>query len=104
MFVENVTSNPMVARAFINDFEPDGTTGSPKLIVGDQEQSSNSIKSRYSNFCLFRPKKDFSVKWKSPDKSIRYLYNGKFEHPSISRFLLNLKGFSRQSSVGNSVR
>ncbi len=44
IFVENVSDKDMVARAFINDFEPDGNTGNPNLLVDNEVQSSFSIK------------------------------------------------------------
>lgn len=42
--IKNVTEKPILARAFLNDFEPDGNTGNPKLIIDSQEQSSSSIR------------------------------------------------------------
>ena len=43
--VKNVTEKPIIARVFLNDFEQDGLTGNPKLIIDpDQEQSARSIR------------------------------------------------------------
>lgn len=43
--IKNVTTEPILAKAFVNDFEADGNTGNPKLILDEnQEQSSGSIK------------------------------------------------------------
>ncbi|HMT19263.1 MAG TPA: hypothetical protein PKD20_02180 [Candidatus Saccharibacteria bacterium] len=43
--IKNVTDQPILAKAFINDFEADGNTGNPKLIIDDsRERSSSSIK------------------------------------------------------------
>lgn len=43
--VKNVTGTEVLARAFLNDFEPDGTTGNPILIVDEnQERSSSSLR------------------------------------------------------------
>lgn len=43
--IKNVTDQPILAKAFVNDFEADGNTGNPKLIIDDSvEQSSSSIK------------------------------------------------------------
>ena len=42
--IKNVTEKPILARAFLNDFEPDGNSGNPRLIIDSQEQSSSSIK------------------------------------------------------------
>lgn len=43
--VQNVTNNPIVAKAFLNDFEPDGVTGNPILLVDEnQERSSSSLR------------------------------------------------------------
>lgn len=42
--IKNVTEKPILARAFLNDFEPDGNTGNPRLIIDSQEQSSSSIR------------------------------------------------------------
>ncbi len=43
--VKNVTQVDITAKAFLNDFEPDGVTGNPILIVDpNKEQSSSSLK------------------------------------------------------------
>ena len=42
--IKNVTDRDILAKAFLNDFEPDGNTGNPKLIIDSAEQSSSSIK------------------------------------------------------------
>lgn len=42
--IKNVTDKPILARAFLNDFEPEGNTGNPRLIIDSQEQSSSSIR------------------------------------------------------------
>lgn len=42
--IKNVTDKDILAKAFLNDFEPDGNTGNPKLIIDSTEQSSSSIK------------------------------------------------------------
>ncbi len=42
--VKNITQKDVLAKAYINDFEPDGNTGNPKLIIDSEEQSSSSIK------------------------------------------------------------
>jgi hypothetical protein len=52
--VKNVTERPILAKVFLNDFEPDGNTGNPKLIVdANQAQSSNSIKEFVSDLTDF---------------------------------------------------
>jgi hypothetical protein len=42
--IKNVTEQDFVARAFLNDFEPDGVTGNPKLLIDDNLESSNSLR------------------------------------------------------------
>jgi hypothetical protein len=42
--VKNVTDDIVLAKAFLNDFEADGTTGNPKLIVDSKNQESTSLK------------------------------------------------------------
>ncbi|MDO8265853.1 MAG: hypothetical protein Q7T41_02840 [Candidatus Saccharibacteria bacterium] len=43
--VKNVTQNEILAKAYLNDFEPDGVTGNPILLVDDtKEQSSSSLR------------------------------------------------------------
>lgn len=43
--IKNVTDQPILAKAYINDFEADGNTGNPKLIIDEsKERSSSSIK------------------------------------------------------------
>ncbi len=42
--VKNVTNREILAKAFLNDFEQEGNTGNPKLIIDSTEQSSSSIK------------------------------------------------------------
>lgn len=42
--VKNVTGGKITAKAFINDFEPDGVTGEPRLITDSNVKSSSSIK------------------------------------------------------------
>jgi hypothetical protein len=42
--VKNVSNTDILAKAYVNDFEADGNTGNPKLIVDDSIQSANSIK------------------------------------------------------------
>jgi hypothetical protein len=42
--VKNVTDDVVVARAYLNDFEPDGNTGNPKLIIDENIESSTSLR------------------------------------------------------------
>ncbi len=42
--LKNITVNPIIAKAVINDFEGDGVTGNPKLIADTQQQSPYSIR------------------------------------------------------------
>jgi hypothetical protein len=42
--LKNVSDDNVTARVFLNDFEPDGTTGNPKLLIDDQQQSANSLR------------------------------------------------------------
>lgn len=45
ILVENIIDEPILAKAFLNDFEPDGITGSPKLYIDDNaERSANSLR------------------------------------------------------------
>lgn len=42
--VKNVTGGKIVAKAYINDFEPDGVSGEPRLITDSSVKSAYSIK------------------------------------------------------------
>ncbi|MCA9323678.1 hypothetical protein KC992_01095 [Candidatus Saccharibacteria bacterium] len=42
--VKNVTGGNIIAKAFINDFEPDGVSGEPRLITDSNVKSASSIK------------------------------------------------------------
>jgi hypothetical protein len=42
--IKNVTGGNIIARAFINDFEPDGVTGEPRLITEEGVRSAASIR------------------------------------------------------------
>ncbi len=42
--IKNVTGGDIVAKAYINDFEPDGVTGEPRLITDSSVKSAYSIK------------------------------------------------------------
>ena len=42
--VKNITDDDIIAKAYLNDFEPDGNTGNPKLIIDSNEQSANSLR------------------------------------------------------------
>lgn len=42
--LRNVTSNDIVAKAFINDFESDGETGEPKILPESNSQDAPSIR------------------------------------------------------------
>jgi hypothetical protein len=41
--IRNVTQGDVTARAFINDFESDGTSGTPRFIVDEGERTPSSI-------------------------------------------------------------
>lgn len=41
--IRNITSGPVIAKIFVNDFEPDNKTGEPKLIVDPSLKNSASI-------------------------------------------------------------
>jgi hypothetical protein len=42
--VKNVSNVDIQAKAYLNDFEPDGTTGNPKIIIDEEEVSSSSLR------------------------------------------------------------
>lgn len=42
--LKNITVNPLIAQASINDFESDNSTGNPKLLTNTKEVSPNSIR------------------------------------------------------------
>lgn len=42
--IKNVTGGKIVAKAFINDFEPDGVSGEPRLITDSNIKSASTIK------------------------------------------------------------
>lgn len=42
--LKNITVNPIIAQASINDFESDNSTGNPKLLTNSKETSPNSIR------------------------------------------------------------
>jgi len=42
--LKNVSDDDIVARVFLNDFEPDGQSGNPKLLIGEEQQSANSLR------------------------------------------------------------
>ena len=41
--IKNVTDKDFVARVFLNDFEADGVTGNPKLLIDENLESSSSL-------------------------------------------------------------
>lgn len=43
--IRNITSGPIMAKIFVNDFEPDNETGEPKIIVDPEVKSASSISS-----------------------------------------------------------
>lgn len=41
--LKNITSGPIIAKIFVNDFEPDNETGEPKTVVDPEKRSASSI-------------------------------------------------------------
>lgn len=41
--IKNVTDGPLTAKAFINDFESDNVSGTPQIIVDENQRTPNSI-------------------------------------------------------------
>lgn len=47
--IKNITSGPIIAKVFVNDFEPDNVSGEPTLVTDPDRKSAASISSFISN-------------------------------------------------------
>lgn len=50
LILKNITSNDIVARVFLNDFESDGTSGTPKILIDEGKTTPYSVKNILKNY------------------------------------------------------
>ncbi|MGI9028213.1 MAG: COG1470 family protein [Candidatus Saccharimonadales bacterium] len=87
--VKNITSGPLDANFTINDFESDGVTGNPKIIVDDSERTPTTISNFLTglgNFSL-KPGESKEVKFNVsvPEDAVPGAYYGIVRYAAIPK-------------------
>ncbi|MCA9346610.1 hypothetical protein KC960_03915 [Candidatus Saccharibacteria bacterium] len=85
--LKNITSGDVVAKLYINDFEPDNNTGEPKLITDENAHSANSIASFVSGlddvYLAVGESKDVTLKVSVPSDAAPGGYYGAIRFKAI---------------------
>lgn len=78
--LKNISGVDIIAKAEINDFEADGTTGEPKILVNSKTESPTSIRKFLVGVSDVSLKKDeskkLSIPVQIPDKAVSGAYYG----------------------------
>lgn len=87
IIVKNVTQGKLVAKVGLNDFESDGESGEPKILIDPKERTPNSLEKFISGFADIELKSNESKEAKltltAPDKTPAGAYYGAVRFTAI---------------------
>jgi hypothetical protein len=107
--LRNVSGGDITAKAEVNDFESDGTTGEPKIIADPNHQTTSSIKNFLTNLSDVElkkdEKKDFDVGVNIPANTPAGAYYGIIRYTAVTKTNEGGEGgkVSLNASVGTIV-
>lgn len=85
--LQNVSGSDINAKVEVNDFESDGVSGEPKLLVGDDKDRANSIKNFLGGVVDVQlakgEKKDVTIEVNVPENAAAGAYYGVIRYAAI---------------------